>query len=146
MIEIMQVDLPYRLVRNSIQTSFPVFYNTELEEETQQKVGTLFVKTPKMCLACAELYRFGSSAALPGILCDVDFQKASYWHAQALSLLGIDNWTESFDLNFLSEDYKKALREFLRQEMVTLNLQHDDERIEAAWNAQQLNLLAGDGQ
>ena len=148
MIEIMQVKMPYKVRKNCIQAYFPVFYNADYEKEIQDMVGTPFVKTALTCLGFAELYRFGSTAAFTAfteIVCTIDFQKAAYWHLNALYWIG-DNWTNTFDQHLLSEDYKKALNEFLRQEMVTLNLQNDEERTEAAWHQQQLNWLAGEGQ
>lgn len=148
MIEIMQVKMPYQVSTNGTQTIFSVFYNAAYEAEIQDMVGTPFVKTALTCLGFAELYRFGSTAAFTAfteIVYPIDFQKAAYWHLNALYWIG-DNWTNNFDTHLLSEDYKKALNEFLQQEMITLNLQSDNEKTEAAWNQQQLNRLTGEGQ
>lgn len=142
-LDAVELRLPYALCYS--HWSHVLFFRGDLKKEIQEKVGIAFIKTPKMYMAFAELYLFGTTPSLPNIVCEIDAQKAAYWHAWSLFLLGKEAWTASFDKHLFDlASYKNELIAFIDEDARLLNrlegaeeraylaeLQYEENRLEA---------------
>lgn len=123
---------------------YTVFYNAVCEAEAQALMAVPFVKTVAICAALAELYRFGMSQRLPGLITEQDYEKAASWQLQALSFGDTFGFT---DCVFMSHAYQAAMTAFLQAEDEKFNdMMFWEETYPVALELQQREFLYETGQ
>lgn len=116
----MMTRTPEAVFLGTCRCSFAV-YDAACEKEAREKMeeaNLVFKKTPELCLALAEFYKFGCSEELPFRANSVNLGKCSYWYIQAAeygsseALLFLDRMVPEF---FIAEMSSIEVRDRVKQ-------------------------------